>query len=136
MKKIFIFALSLSLILCFTSCGVKMPYDLSDTTSIELHVYDSNSADPFAKIVVDGEEATTIVDMFSSLKLKKMKYTEPAINGYDIWFRDADGNQIEKLSLPYGPSPWVIVGATAYQDVNGGINLDFLSQLVDGNSEE
>jgi len=130
-KLIAIIALSLSLILCLTACGSKMPYDLSGTASIELHAYDTDSTEPFAKIVVDGEDVATIVEMFSSLKLKEMKYTEPSINGYDFWFKDADGNEIAKLSLPYGPSPWVVVKGTAYQDVNGGVDLNYLAQLVD-----
>jgi len=130
-KLIAILALSLSLILCMTACGAKMPYDLSGTTSVELHAYNNDSAEPFAKIVVDGEDVATIVEMFNSLKLKEMKYTEPSINGYDFWFKDADGNEIAKLSLPYGPSPWVVVKGTAYQDVNGGVDLNYLAQLVD-----
>ena len=130
-KLIAILALSLSLILCLTACGSKMPYDLSGAASIELHAYDNDSTEPFAKIVVDGEEVAAIVEMFGSLKLKELNYTEPSINGYDFWFKDADGNEIAKLSLPYGPSPWVVVGATAYQDVNGGVDLDYLAQLVD-----
>ena len=130
-KLIAILALSLSLILCLTACGSKMPYDLSGTTSVELHAYSNDSTEPFAKIVVDGEDVVTIVEMFNSLKLKEMKYTEPSINGYDFWFKDADGNEIAKLSLPYGPSPWVVVKGTAYQDVNGGVDLNYLAQLVD-----
>lgn len=131
MKRILIFALSLSLLLCLTACGSKMPYDLSGTASVELYAYNNDSTEPFAKIVADGEEVATIVEMFSSLKLKELDYTEPSINGYDFWFKDADGNQIAKLSLPYGPSPWVVFKGAAYQDVNGGVDLDFLAQLVD-----
>ena len=130
-KLIAILALSLSLILCVTACGSKMPYDLSGTASVELHAYNNDSTEPFDKIVVDGEDVATIVEMFNSLKLKEMKYTEPSINGYDFWFKDADGNEIAKLSLPYGPSPWVVVKGTAYQDVNGGVDLNYLAQLVD-----
>ena len=130
-KLIVIAALSLSLILCLTACGSKMPYDLSGTASVELHAYDNDSTEPFAKIVVDGEDVATIVEMFNSLKLKELDYTEPSINGYDFWFKDADGNEIAKLSLPYGPSPWVVVKGTAYQDVNGGVDVDYLAQLVD-----
>ena len=131
MKRILILALSLSLLLCLTACGAKMPYDLSGTASIELHAYDNDSTEPFAQIVVDGEDVGDIVEMFSSLKLKELDYTEPSINGYDFWFKDADGNEIAKLSLPYGPSPWVVVKGTAYQDVNGGVDVDYLAQLVD-----
>lgn len=131
MKKILLLALSLNLILCLSGCGSKMPYDLSGTVSVELYAYNSDSTEPFAKMIVDGEEVATIVEMFSSLKLKELEYTEPSISGYDFRFKDADGNQIEKISLPYGPYPWVVVEGTAYQDVNGGIDLDFLARLVD-----
>ena len=130
-KLIAIFTLSLSLLLCLTACGSRMPYDLSGTVSVEIHAYNNDSTEPFAKFSVVGEEVATIVEMFGSLKLKEMEYTEPSINGYDFGFKDADGNQIAKLSLPYGPSPWVVVRGTAYQDVNGGVDLDFLAQLVD-----
>ena len=131
MKKLLLPALALCLLLCLTACGSKMPYDLSGTASVELHAYNNDSTEPIAKIVVDGEEVATIVEMFGSLKLKEMKYTEPSIRGYEFWFKDADGNQIAKLSLPYGSSPWVVFNGTAYQDVNGGVDLDFLAQLVD-----
>lgn len=130
-KLIAILVLSLSLILCLTACGSKMPYDLSGTVSVELHAYNNDSTEPFAKIIVDGEDVATIAEMFSSLKLKELDYTEPSINGYDFWFKDADGNEIAKLSLPYGPSPWVVFKGTAYQDVNGGVDVDYLAQLVD-----
>jgi len=130
-KLILIFFLSLCLIMCLTGCGSKMPYDLSGTASVELHAYNNDSTEPFAKIVVDGEDVATLVEMFSTLTLKELKYTEPSIKGYDFWFKDASGNQISKISLPYGPSPWVVVHGTAYQDVNGGIDVDYLAQLVD-----
>lgn len=132
MKKLtVILTFLLSLILCLAACSSKMPYDLSGTASVELHAYNNDSTEPFAKIVVDREEASTIVEMLGSLKLKELDYTEPSINGYDFWFKDANGNQIAKISLPYGPSPWVVVKGTAYQDVNGGVDLEFLAQLVD-----
>ena len=132
MKKIILLALSLSLILCLTFCSSKMPYNLEGTASVELHAYDSSSEKPFAKIVVDGQEdVARLVDNFSSLKLKELEHTEPSILGYEFWFKDADGNDLAHISLPYGPWPWVVVGGTAYADVNGDIDLDFLVQLVD-----
>ena len=132
MKKLTaILTLSLSLILCLTACGDKMPYDLSGAASVELHAYNNDSTEPFAKIIVDGEEVAAIVEMFGSLKLKELDYTEPSIRGYEFWFRDENGSEIVKIELPYGPSPWVVVGATAYQDVNGGVDLEFLAQLLD-----
>ena len=132
MKKMFLQAISLSLILCLTACGSKMPYDLRGTASVELHAYDSSSEEPFAKIVVDGQEDVThLVDNFSSLKLKKLEHTEPSILGYEFWFKDADGNELAYISLPYGPWPWVVVSGTAYADVNSDIDLEFLAQLVD-----
>lgn len=132
MKKILLSALSLSLILCLSACGSKMPYNLEGTASVELHAYDSSSKEPFAKIVVDGhEDVAHLVDNFSSLKLKKLEHTEPSILGYEFWFKDANGNELAYISLPYGPWPWVVVGGTAYADVNGDIDLDFLVQLVD-----
>ena len=130
-KLIAILALSLSLLLCLTACGSKMPYDLSGTASVEFHAYDTDSTEPFAKIVVDGEEVATIVEMFGSLKLKELDYTEPSIRGYELWFRDENGGEIVKIELPYGPSPWVVFKGTAYQDVNGGVDVDYLAQLVD-----
>lgn len=132
MKKIILLALSLSLILCLTACSSKMPYNLEGTASVELHAYDSSSAEPFAKIVVNGQEDVShLVDNFSFLKLKELEHTEPSILGYEFWFKDADGNDLAHISLPYGPWPWVVVGGTAYADVNGDIDLEFLAQLVD-----
>ena len=132
MKKILLLALSLSLIFCLTACGSKMPYNLEGTTSVELHAYDSSSEEPFAQIVVDGQEdISRLIDIFSSLKLKKLDHTEPSILGYEFWFKDADGNELAYISLPYGQWPWVVVGGTAYADVNSGIDLEFLAQLVD-----
>lgn len=131
MKRVFVLLLTIACALSLASCGTKMPYDLSGTASVELHAYNNDSTEPFAKIVVDGEEVATIVEMFSSLKLKELDYTEPSIRGYEFWFRDENGGEIVKIELPYGPSPWVIVGGAAYQDVNGGVDVDYLAQLVD-----
>ena len=131
MKKLILLILSLSLILYTVACGTMMPYDLEGTTSVEIHAYGNESAEPVAEFVVKGEDAERIVEMFSSLKLKEMNYTEPSIRGYEFWFRDKNGDQIAKLELPYGHSPWVVVGGSVYEDVNGGIDTEYLAQLVD-----
>ena len=108
-----------------------MPYALEGTASVKIQAYGNESAEPVAEFVVKGEDTERIVEMFSSLKLKEMNYTEPSIRGYEFWFRDKNGDQIAKLELPYGPSPWVVVGGTAYQDINGGVDVVYLTQLVD-----
>ena len=131
MKRILIFALSLSLLLCLTACGSKMPYDLEGTASVKIHAYGNESAEPVAEFIVKGEDAERIVEMFSSLKLKEMNYTEPSIRGYEFWFRDENGNEIAKIELPYGQSPWVVAGGAVFQDVDGGIDTECLAQLVD-----
>ena len=131
MKKLLSFVLLLSMITSLAACSDKSLYDLSDTTSIEIHAYDNESADPFAQFVVNGDEAATLTQMFSSLKLKELKYTEPSIRGYVFWFRNENGEEIANIELPYGPSPWVVVGGTAYQDVDGGIDVEYLAQLID-----
>ena len=130
MKKILIITL-VCMILCFTACSARLPYDLEVTYSIEIHAYGNESAEPVAECIVKGEDAERIVEMFSSLALKEMQYTEPSIRGYAFWFRDANGNEIAKIELPYGPSPRVVAGGAAYQDVNGGIDIEYLAQLVD-----
>ena len=131
MKKILSFILLLSIIATLTACSAKLPYDLSNTSSIEIHAYGNDSAEPVAKFVVNGEEVAILTQMFSSLKLKELKYTEPSIRGYQFWFRNENGDGIAKIELPYGPSPWVVVGGTAYQDVDGGIDVEYLAQLVE-----
>ena len=131
MKKILSFILLLSIIATLTACSAKLPYDLSNTSSIEIHAYGNDSAEPFAKFIVNGEEVAILTQMFSSLKLKELKYTEPSIRGYQFLFRNKNGDGIAKIELPYGPSPWLVVGGAAYQDVNGGIDLEYLTQLVD-----
>ena len=131
MKKILSFILLLSIIATLTACSAKLPYDLSNTSSIEIHAYGNDSAEPFAKFIVNGEEVAILTQMFSSLKLKELKYTEPSIRGYVFWFRNENGEEIAEIELPYGPSPWVVVGGTAYQDVDGGIDVEYLTKLVD-----
>ena len=131
MKKILSFILLLSIIATLAACSAKLPYDLSSTSSIEIHAYGNNSAEPIAKFIVNGEEVAILTQMFSSLKLKELKYTEPSIRGYEFWFRNENGDGIAKIELPYGPSPWVVVGGTAYQDVDGGIDVEYLAQLID-----
>ena len=131
MKKILSFILLLSIIATLAACSTKLPYDLSDTSSIEIHAYGNDSAEPFAKFIVNGEEVAILTQMFSSLKLKELKYTEPSIRGYQFWFRNENGDGIAKIELPYGPSPWVVVGGTAYQDVDGVIDVEYLAQLVE-----
>lgn len=131
MKKIILFLLALSLILCTVACGTMMPYNLEGTASVLIHAYGNDSGEPVAEFIVKGEDAERIVEMFSSLKLKEMNYTEPSIRGYEFWFRDTSGTQIAKIELPHGPSPWVVVGGSVYQDVNGGIDTEYLAQLVE-----
>ena len=131
MKKFILLILSFSLILYTVACSTMKPYDLEGTDSIEIHAYGNESAEPVAEFVVKGEDAERIVEMFSSLKLKEMNYTEPSIRGYEFWFRDKNGDQIAKLELPFGHFPWVVVGGSVYQDVNCGIDTEYLAQLVD-----
>ena len=131
MKKILSFILLLSIIATLTACSAKLPYDLSNTSSIEIHAYDNESAEPFAKIILNDEEVAILTQMFSSLKLKELKYTEPSIRGYEFWFRNENGDEIAKIELPYGATPWVVVKGTAYQDVDGGIDVEYLAQLVE-----
>lgn len=131
MKKLILLILLFSLILYTVACSTMKPYDLEGTDSIEIHAYGNESAEPVAEFVVKGEDAERIVEMFSSLKLKEMNYTEPSIRGYEFWFRDKNGDQIAKLELPFGHSPWVVVGGSVYQDVKSGIDTEYLAQLVD-----
>ena len=131
MKKFLSYILLLSIITSLAACSAKLPFDLSDTSSIEIHAYGNDSAEPFAKFIVNGEEVAILTQMFSSLKLKELKYMEPSIRGYEFWFRNENGDGIAKIELPYGPSPWVVVGGTAYQDVDGGIDVEYLAQLVE-----
>ena len=130
MKKLLSFVLLLSMITSLAACSAKSVYDLSNTASIEIHAYDNEAAEPFAKIILNDEEVAILTQMFSSLKLKELKYTEPSIRGYVFWFRNENGEEIAEIELPYGPSPWVVVGGTAYQDVDGGIDVEYLAQLV------
>ena len=131
MKKFLSYILLLSIITSLAACSAKLPYDLSDTSSIEIHAYGNDSAEPFAKFIVNGEDVVILTQMFSSLNLKELKYTEPSIRGYEFWFRNENGDEIAKIELPYGPSPWVVVKGTAYQDVDGGIDVEYLAQLVE-----
>ena len=97
MKKILSFILLLSIIATLTACSAKLPYDLSNTSSIEIHAYGNDSADPIAKFIVNGEEVAILTQMFSSLKLNELKYTEPSIRGYQFWFRNENGDGIAKI---------------------------------------
>ena len=56
---------------------------------------------------------------------------EFAIRGYEFWFRDETGSDIAKIELPYGPSPLGVVGGTPYQDINSGVDIQYIGQLVD-----
>lgn len=125
-------ALVMMLCLLLAGCGAKMPYDLSGTTQVEIHAYTGEGAEPYAQVVVDGKEnVMTIIESFSALSLKKMDYVEPSVAGYDLYFRNAAGEQIAKLCLPFGPTPWVICGSDAYAIQKGSINMDFIAQLVE-----
>ena len=94
MKKIIILALLLCAITNLPACGSKIPYSLEGTASVEIHAYGNESAEPAAECIVKGEDAERIVEMFSSLKLKERKYTEPSIRGYEFWFHDENGRLI------------------------------------------
>ena len=78
MKKFLSYILLLGIITSLAACSAKLPYDLSDTSSIEIHAYGNDSAEPVAKFVVNGEDVAILTQMFSSLKLKELKYTEPS----------------------------------------------------------
>ena len=134
MKRIVSFVLLLCIFATVVACSSKLPYDLSNTSSIEIHAYGNDSAEPVAKFVVNGEDVAILTQMFSSLKLKELKYTEPSIRGYEFWFRNENGDEIAKIELPYGPTPWVVVKGTAYQDVDGDIDVEYLDQLVESAS--
>lgn len=127
-------ALFLGLVLCFAvvGCGATPPCDLSGTTEIEIHAYDNDSSEPFAKVIINGkEDVAAIIANFSALSLKKMDYVEPSVAGYDLYFRDASDNQLAQLCLPYGPDPWVVCGGDAYAVQEGSVDVDFLAQLVE-----
>ena len=72
MKKILSFILLLSMITSLAACSAKSVYDLSNTASIEIHAYDNEAAEPFAKIILNDEEVAILTQMFSSLKLKEL----------------------------------------------------------------
>lgn len=132
MKKLLSFALIFALLLILLGCQkVSLPYDLKGTVSVEVLAFNNDSSEPFAQFIVEGEEADAIVEMFSSLTLKELNYMEPSIRGYEFWFRDETGSDIAKIELPYGPSPLVVVGGTPYQDINSGVDIQYIGQLVD-----
>ena len=132
MKKLLSFALILALSFTLLGCQkVTLPYDLKGTVSVEVLAFNNDSSEPFAQFIVEGKDAEEIVEMFSSLTLKELNYMEPSIRGYVLWFRDETGSDIAKIELPYGPSPLVVVGGTPYQDINSGVDIQYIGQLVD-----
>ena len=132
MKKLLSFALIFALLLTLLGCQkVSLPYDLKGTVSVEVLAFNNDSSEPFAQFIVEGKEADAIVEMFSSLTLKELNYMEPSIRGYEFRFRDETGSDIAKIELPYGPSPLVVVGGTPYQDINSGVDIQYIGQLVD-----
>ena len=132
MKKLLSFALMFLLALTLLGCQkVTLPYDLNGTVSVEIQAFNNDSSEPFAQFIAEGKDAEEIVEMFSSLTLKELNYMEPSIRGYVFWFRDETGNDIAKIELPYGSSPLVVVGGTPYQDINSGVDIQYIGQLVD-----
>ena len=132
MKKLFSFALIFALLLTLLGCQkVSLPYDLKGTVSVELLAFNNDSSEPFAQFIAEGKDAEEIVEMFSSLTLKELNYMEPSIRGYEFWFRDETGSDIAMIELPYGQSPLVVVGGTPYQDINSGVDIQYIGQLVD-----
>ena len=132
MKKLLSFALIFALLLTLLGCQkVSLPYDLKGTVSVEVLAFNNDSCEPFAQFIAEGKDAEEIVERFSSLTLKELNYMEPSIRGYEFWFRDETGSDIAKIELPYGPSPLVVVGGTPYQDINSGVDIQYIGQLVD-----
>ena len=132
MKKLLSFALMFALLLTLLGCQkVSLPYDLKGTVSVELLAFNNDSSEPFAQFIAEGKDAEEIVEMFSSLTLKELNYMEPSIRGYEFWFRDETGSDIAMIELSYGPSPLVVVGGTPYQDINSGVDIQYIGQLVD-----
>lgn len=132
MKKLLSFALMFLLAFTLLGCQkVTLPYDLNGTVSVEIQAFNNDSSEPFAQFIVEGKDSDAIVEMFSSLTLKELNYMEPSIRGYVFWFRDETGNDIAKIELPYGSSPLVVVDGTPYEDINSGVDIQYLGQLVD-----
>ena len=132
MKKLLSFALMFLLAFTLLGCQkVTLPYDLNGTVSVGIQAFNNDSSEPFAQFIVEGKDSDAIVEMFSSLTLKELNYMEPSIRGYVFWFRTENGDEIAKIELPYRKYPWVVVKGTPYQDVDSGIDTEYLAQLVD-----
>lgn len=133
MRKLTYLTLALPLILTLAGCGgSNMPYDVEGTAKIEIRAYDGSSNEPYATVVVDGAvDVDAIVEHFSSLPLKQQKNVEPSVLGYELFFHDHDENQLAKLSLPYGPTPWIDCGGNSYMVTEGAIDVEYLAELVD-----
>ena len=133
MRKLASFILALALLPALAGCsGSSLPYDLDGTNKVEIRAYDSASVEPYATVVLDGAaDVDVIVKHFSALPLKEQKNVEPSVLGYELFFHDGDGNQLAKLSLPYGPTPWIDCGGKSYIVTDGEVDVGYLDQLVD-----
>ena len=133
MKRIMLFAVYSMFLFSLAGCGGSdIPYDLDGTTEVEIRAYDASATEPFATVIVDGsEDVYTIVEHFSSLSLKEQEYAEPSVLSYELYLRDSSGEQLAKLGLPYGPSPWINCSGTSYTVSDGTVDTNYLAQLVD-----
>jgi len=131
-RKLAYLTFALTLLLTLAGCGgSKMPYDLEGTARIEIRAYDGASNEPYATVVVDGAvDVDAIVEHFSALPLKQQKNVEPSVLGYELFFHDHNENLLAKLSLPYGPTPWIDCSGDSYMVTTGAVDVEYLAQLV------
>ena len=107
MKKLFLGLLVSVLALIFVSCATPNPMQDSlsatrNTGSIEIRVYSTTDQTYTDYVITDRATVRDICDTFSSLKLEKVRITEPLGISYSVSFCNAGGIAVNSLAVVAG----------------------------------
>ena len=131
MKRISALLLLVSLLLlCLCSCLSQdtLP-DLSKAARIEIRVF-SPTEQVYTDYTISDETAVReICDTLSSLKLKKIKLTEPLSQSFILTFYYPNGGRIGSVTLVFGHNV-VDCGKTMYKIQNELDINDYVSEFI------
>ena len=107
MKKLLSMLLLSALALTLVACGAQNPMKdaltaTRNTGSIEIRVYSITDQTYTDYVITDRATVREICDTFSSLKLEKVRITEPLGTSYSVSFCNAGGIALNSLAVVAG----------------------------------
>ena len=120
MKKVCAAILALILFLC--SCGSQTLGSVSETEKIAIIV------DGECLIQVSGTGADEFCENLMSLRLKKMKSTDPTIELCTLEFLDSGGNVLQRISVSL--EGWISINGKSYYAAVGELDTSWIKTHI------